>query len=126
MEFEFQPNGRLRYANNSNYKNDMMIRKQVNVSKAVIEEVKRIIEDSEVMMEDDAKWPEPDRTGRQELEIRLGNQHISFTCSKIGSLLNIQESDDPEGMRVFYYLVQDLKCLVLSLVNLHFKIRPIP
>ena len=126
MEFEFQPNGRLRYANNSNYKRSEMIRKEVNVSSAVIEEVKRIVEDSEVLLEDDSKWPEPDSSGTQELEIRLGNQHISFTCAKIGSLLNIQESEDPEGLRVFYYLVQDLKCLVLSLVALHFKVRPIP
>lgn len=28
MEFEFRPDGRLRYANNSNYKNDAMIRKE--------------------------------------------------------------------------------------------------
>lgn len=29
--------------------------------------------------------------------------------SKIGSLVDVQDSEDPEGMRVFYYLVQDLK-----------------
>lgn len=28
MEFEITPNGKLRYANNSNYKNDIMIRKE--------------------------------------------------------------------------------------------------
>jgi len=28
MEFEIQPSGQLRYANNSNYKNAKMIRKQ--------------------------------------------------------------------------------------------------
>jgi protein mago nashi len=28
MEFEFRPDGVLRYANNSNYKSDVMIRKQ--------------------------------------------------------------------------------------------------
>eukprot|EP00962_Isochrysis_galbana_P014163 scaffold4035_cov132-Isochrysis_galbana.AAC.9 len=28
LEFEFRPDGRLRYANNSNYKNDTMIRKE--------------------------------------------------------------------------------------------------
>lgn len=38
----------LRYANNSNYKNDTMIRKECFVSKAVLDELKRIIEDSEV------------------------------------------------------------------------------
>lgn len=28
MEFEFEADGKLRYANNSNYKNDVMIRKE--------------------------------------------------------------------------------------------------
>lgn len=30
-----------------------------------MEELKRIIEDSEVMQEDDNLWPPPDRVGRQ-------------------------------------------------------------
>ena len=38
----------MRYANNSNYKNDTMIRKEVYVSKTVVNELKRILEDSEV------------------------------------------------------------------------------
>ena len=33
--------------------------------KSVMEELKRLIEDSEVMQEDDALWPAPDRVGRQ-------------------------------------------------------------
>ncbi|KAL7985063.1 hypothetical protein Chor_003633 [Crotalus horridus] len=88
LEFEFRPDGKLRYANNSNYKNDVMIRKE-------------------------------------ELEIVIGDEHISFTTSKIGSLIDVNQSKDPEGLRVFYYLVQDLKCLVFSLIGLHFKIKPI-
>lgn len=32
MEFEITSDGRLRYANNSNYKNDTMIRKEGTVS----------------------------------------------------------------------------------------------
>jgi hypothetical protein len=36
----------------------------------------------------------------------MGNDHISFTTSKIGSLLDVQSSKDPEGLRIFYYLVQ--------------------
>uniref|UniRef100_A0A061R5Q6 Protein mago nashi n=1 Tax=Tetraselmis sp. GSL018 TaxID=582737 RepID=A0A061R5Q6_9CHLO len=125
LEFEFRPDGKLRYANNSNYKNDTMIRKEVYVSQAVMDEVKRIIEDSEILNEDDDSWPEPDRIGRQELEVVMGNDHISFATTKIGSLLEVQQSKDPEGLRIFYYLVQDLKCLVFSLVSLHFKIQPI-
>nr|XP_023498888.1 protein mago nashi homolog isoform X2 [Equus caballus] len=120
--------GKLRYANNSNYKNDVMIRKEAYVHKSVMEELKRIIDDSEITKEDDVLWPPP--TGladsrHQELEIVIGDEHISFTTSKIGSLINVNQSKDPEGLRVFYYLVQDLKCLVFSLIGLHFKIKPI-
>ncbi len=125
LEFEFRPDGKLRYANNSNYKNDTMIRKEAYVHKAVMEELKRIIEDSEIMAEDDAMWPQPDRVGRQELEIVIGDEHISFTTSKIGSLVDVNNSKDPDALRCFYYLVQDLKCLVFSLIGLHFKIKPI-
>jgi len=95
------------------------------VSPEVIAEVKRIIADSEITKEDDREWPEADRIGSQELEIVTGDVHTSFTTAKIGSLLDVQSSKDPEGLRVFYYLVQDLKCLVFSLINLHMKIKPI-
>ena len=116
LEFEFRPDGRLRYANNSNYKGDNMIRKEVFVSESLLAEVKRIVEESEIVKEDDKHWPEPDRNGRQEFEVVMGNTHISFATAKIGSLLDVQDSKDPEGLRIFYYLVQDLKCFVFSLI----------
>lgn len=89
LEFEFRPDGKLRYANNSNYKNDTMIRKEAYVSPPVLYELKRIVDDAEIMKENDQLWPAPDRVGRQELEILIGDEHISFTTSKIGSLLDI-------------------------------------
>ncbi|EER42299.1 mago nashi domain-containing protein [Histoplasma capsulatum var. duboisii H88] len=71
LEFDFRSLGdgrsaSARYANNSNYRNDSLIRKE-------------------------------------------------------RSLVDVTESADPEGLRVFYYLVQDLKALVFSLISLHFK-----
>ncbi|KAK4543632.1 Protein mago nashi [Oleoguttula mirabilis] len=114
-----------RYANNSNYRNDSLIRKEMCVSSLMVQEIKRIIKESEVLKEDDTKWPQKNKDGRQELEIRLGSEHISFETAKIGSLVDVNESEDPEGLRVFYYLVQDLKALVFSLISLHFKIKPI-
>ncbi|CAK7201775.1 hypothetical protein SEUCBS139899_004490 [Sporothrix eucalyptigena] len=130
LEFDFRVvgDGRsaiARYANNSNYRNDSLIRKEMYVSSVVIEEIKRIIKLSEITKEDDAKWPKKNKDGRQELELRIGNEHISFETAKIGSLVDVTESADPEGLRVFYYLVQDLKALVFSLIALHFKIKPI-
>lgn len=50
----------------------------MSVSSAVIEEIKRIVKQSEIIKEDDSKWPQKNKDGRQELEIRLGGDHISF------------------------------------------------
>ena len=125
LEFEFQPNGKLRYANNSNYKKDIMIRKELFVSQQVLDELYRFVEESDICKEDDALWPKPDVVGRQELEIVMGEQHISFATSKIGSLIDVRNSKDEEGLKVFHYLVQDLRCLVFSIIGLHFKIKPI-
>lgn len=47
----------------------------------MVSELRRIVEESEIMQEDDAKWPKKNATGRQELEVRLGKEHISFEVS---------------------------------------------
>jgi hypothetical protein len=118
LEFDFRVLGdgrsaSARYANNSNYRNDSLIRKEsmkmiiqlilaqltppVCVSHALVAEIKKIVKDSEIMKyvncelyiilnealmrrnrEDDTKWPQKNKDGRQELEIRMGNEHISF------------------------------------------------
>ncbi|KAJ9116025.1 hypothetical protein QFC24_006866 [Naganishia onofrii] len=108
LEFEYSQ-GRLRYANNSNYRNDSLIRKEMWIGPLLIEELKRIVKESEITKEDDSQWPRKNIVGKQELEIRIGNEHISFETAKIGSLNDIQDSQDPDGLRVFYYLIQDLK-----------------
>ena len=57
----------------------------VVVNSNVLQELKRVIEESGVMKEDDKQWPMPDKVGRQELEVVLGKEHISFTvryCSR--------------------------------------------
>jgi protein mago nashi len=48
LEFEFHSSGKLRYSNNSHYKNEKMIRKECFVSDAVLQELRRIIDDSEI------------------------------------------------------------------------------
>lgn len=128
MEFELHPSGMLRCANNSNYKCDSMIRKEVFVSPAVVEEVKRIIVESNIIHVDDSRWKEPEdgtTAGRQELECKVGCHHIAFTTCEIGSLTEILKSPDPEGLTIFYKLIQDLKELILTLISCHFKARPI-
>lgn len=88
LEFEFRPDGKLRYANNSNYKNDTMIRKEAYVHHSVMEELKRVIVDSEIMQEDDSLWPPPDRVGRQVRQtfaMRLCAQLTIFVFTGIGN-----------------------------------------
>merc|ERR1711879_144412 len=125
LQFELHSDGRLKYANNSHYKSERMIRKECYVSDSVLKELRRIIDDSEILKEDDNLWPQPDQVGKQELEVVTESDHISFMTGKIGSLLDVQDSKDPDGLRNFYYLVQDLKCFVFALISLNFKINPI-
>lgn len=137
LEFDFRAVGdgrsaQARYANNSNYRNDSLIRKEsesmepilprsvkltsstVCVSSILIAEIKKIIKESEIMKhvlsintilqvpisnkfyrEDDTKWPQKNKDGRQELEIRLGNEHISFeVCFIIVSPLTSHTDHD--------------------------------
>ena len=124
LEFEFKPNGRLRYANNSQYKADTLIRKEVYVNDIILNELKRIVIDSKILNYDDKNWPEPDKGGKQEMEIVCDNMHISFQTSKFGSLSEVKNSKDPNGLSVFYYLLQDIKCLVLSIISMHFRLKP--
>mmetsp|Transcript_23912 Transcript_23912/g.50867 ORF Transcript_23912/g.50867 Transcript_23912/m.50867 type:complete len:159 (+) Transcript_23912:151-627(+) len=126
MEFEVCPSGKLRYANNSNYKDDSIIRREVCLGPAVVTELKRIIKISNITTVDDEKWGEPPDARHWELEIKIGNEHICFNCAEITSLADIQDSPDPIGLTVLYYLTQDLKCFIMSLINLHFKVKPIP
>lgn len=125
LEFHIDSKGLLKYANNSNYRKDSIIKKQCQVSGAVLREIKRMIIASRILDCDDSSWPEPDRNGRQEIEVHVGNTHISFVTNKITLFEEVESSNDPQGLEAFYFLVRDMKALVLSLVGLHFKIKAV-
>uniref|UniRef100_A0A7S3XAZ6 Mago nashi n=1 Tax=Picocystis salinarum TaxID=88271 RepID=A0A7S3XAZ6_9CHLO len=125
LEFELHPEGILKYANATRYRGEGRIRKEMHLSETVVHEFAKIIRNSHILEGDDRNWPLPDASGKQELEVAIGRDHISFATNQLGSLQEIQTSQDPEGLRNFYYLVQDLKCFVLSLISLHFKVKPI-
>ena len=125
LEFEINSEGRLRYGNHSNYRSDGLIRREVYLNKLVIKDICRIIEEAEIMKQDDSKWPKPSNAGRQELEIKYEGEGVNFQTNKICSFSDVQESLDPAGMRVLYYFIQDLKTLVFSLINLHFRVKPV-
>uniref|UniRef100_A0A8C7BPW4 Protein mago nashi homolog 2 n=1 Tax=Neovison vison TaxID=452646 RepID=A0A8C7BPW4_NEOVI len=113
---------KLRYANNSSYRNGVMTRKEAYMHKNIMEELKRIIDDSEIT-EDDALWPPSDRVGQQKLDTVIAGapgwlkEHISFTPYKTGSLTDVNQYKSPEGLQVFYYLgVPEIKCILLGLI----------
>lgn len=125
LEFELKDDGTLKYANNSQYRNENIIKKQARISQQVLDIVKKIVIDSVVCESDDEKWPQPDRNGRQELEIHIGNTHISLVTNKLTSMTDVENSADSQGLSKFYYFVRDVKALVLALVSVHFKIKAI-
>ncbi|EAU38938.1 mago nashi protein [Aspergillus terreus NIH2624] len=84
LEFDFRTLGdgrsaAVRYANTQTTAMTRSSAKRVRSSSRFrSRQIKRIIKESEIMKEDDSKWPQKNKDGRQELEIRLGNEHISF------------------------------------------------
>lgn len=125
LEFEFHGDGKMIYRNDSKYRDDQKIQKIVFVTQEVLDEIKRMIRESDIIQQDDTKWPERNSFGEQELEIVLDNYHISFNTCKILTFSETQKSKDPDGLKKLFYLVQDLKTFVLSIINLHFKKKPI-
>ena len=111
---------------NSNYKSENLIRKEVYVNDIILDEVKKMIVNSKIFEQEDKKWPRPNNIlGSQELEIIYKKQHIFFSTCKIGTFADIKNSKDPVGLEILYYLVSDLKCFLLTLMNMHFKIKPV-
>lgn len=71
----------------------------VYISPLVVKELKRIVESSEIvkfvhecvvfarvnvntiLREDDTNWPKKNIVGKQEIEIRIGSDHIAFEAS---------------------------------------------
>ena len=126
LEFELLPGGKLRYANNSDYGQDGLIRREICLGPAVVEEIKQMVRTSDVIRWDDSLWAEPfeNNGGIQELEVKLGCHHVSFATTEIGSLLDIKDSADHEGLKRFYYFASDLRSLIMALITCHFKERP--
>ena len=50
--------------------------------------------------------PEPSHMHPRETLTSEALQHISFKTTKLGSLLDVEDSSDPDDLRVFYYLIQ--------------------
>lgn len=130
LEFDIRHNpgdnfATLRYANQSNYRDEELIKKQVCVSMLVLETFKNIVGESQILLESDKDWPDPTRESKQELEIRSGVNKKIFKTLNISSLASIKSQTDSNGMAVFYYLIQDIKVFIFSLISLHFKINPL-
>ena len=96
----------------------------------MIDQIKEIIRKSDILAQDDSKWPRPDKTGTQELEIIGYNEEMK--CFDVldeyyynSRETEIQKSDDPKGLEVFYYLTQDIKSLVFTLIKMHFRVKPV-
>ncbi|KAI9607391.1 hypothetical protein H4Q26_005910 [Puccinia striiformis f. sp. tritici PST-130] len=52
------------------------------LSPLTISELKQIVAESEIIKEDDHNWPKKNVVGKQELEVRLTDTHISFEVSQ--------------------------------------------
>lgn len=145
LEFEVFSGGKLRYVNKSSYDDDdesyhhhhhhdydnaaadaSMLCRELYVGPGVVEEIKRMVQDSGLIHLNDSQWTEPfcrRDAGIQELEVKTDGHHVCFATIEL-SKLDIARSKDPNGLQVFYHLGCDLKSLVMTLISCHFTERP--
>jgi len=127
-EFEVYASGKLRYARRTASEQDHqpVLRRELHLNAAVVEEFKRLITASNVIDLDDQKWPEPANdlsSGRQELECKVGRHHIAYTTVQLNNLSDIQATEDASGLTVFQTLTTDLLELVSTLIDYFFEAR---
>jgi protein mago nashi len=67
--------------------------------------------------------PRPRR--REAAAASLTPRPVAPQTSDIGSVLDVEKTGDPEGLKVFWLLARDLRELTISLINIHFKVKPI-
>ena len=111
--------GELRYTNVAD--RDNTIRKSMMLGEAVLAEIARLVDASEVLECSDRDWPRPDSEGAQELEVRLGRRHVQLRTRHLASAGKI----DDASLKSFFYATQDLKGLFLNLIAVHFKRKPL-
>jgi len=124
-EFEINSKGQVRYANKSNYKQAELIRKEFQLGKVVLDQIKETIRSSGILDITDSKWPKSsEATGTHEMEIILEGKYLWLETRKLSSRNDVVGSDDPEGLSIFFSLSEDIKELLLTLVSVHFKSSP--
>ncbi|EDR28633.1 hypothetical protein, conserved [Entamoeba dispar SAW760] len=123
MKFEIFDNGELNYYNKSRYRNESEIIKKLHLTRVVMKEIQDIISQSHILSQTDTHWPNKINESRQELEIEMNNIHIFFVTSKFGTLNEIRQSKDPQGLLIFYNFINDLICLITTLTKSHFNIH---
>merc|ERR1712151_1239012 len=78
-EFELFYDGLVRYSNVSKYKKEKTIRRKFHVSSAVVSAVIKIIMNSKIITEDDSNWPSKYTSGKEEIEMVILGNHLSFS-----------------------------------------------
>ncbi|KAL0251682.1 hypothetical protein GEMRC1_000894 [Eukaryota sp. GEM-RC1] len=125
IEFELRDNGNLLYRNNSGYKREEPILREVQLSEPVVRFIRNMIVESHIVNHKDSLWPRPDRVGKTELEIVMGDKRICFVTTKINTVYEIESCDDQQGLFVFFELVEELKILFNDLIHIHFRKNPL-
>ena len=62
------------------------------MNEALLEQLKKIVRDSEIMREDDHSWPPPDKVGRQELEVVMDGEVCERVCVCVCACMSLSLS----------------------------------
>lgn len=113
----------LRYANQSNYRDEDLIQKRVSLSPSIVHTFVDLMQRRNILDLDNSTWDKPSVKSKVEVEIRHNGGAYIFKTKEIGSISYLRDKDP--SLSDFYHFTQDLKSLVFSLISLHFKTKPL-
>lgn len=125
VKFELNSDGELYYSNQGDGGADV-IKRRVFLSDVVLEEVRLLVQESNLFDCSDRNWPEGrSREGQMELGILLDGKRVRFFTSANLSATVIATSKDAAGLMRYNHLCSNLRVLFTDLLALHFKSRPV-
>eukprot|EP01139_Manchomonas_bermudensis_P021571 Amastigsp_a683326_75.p2 type:complete len:151 gc:universal Amastigsp_a683326_75:685-233(-) len=132
VRIEILPSGRLCVVNETTrgrgeherIDHSKTIIKEVILSGIVFDELREIIAETGILGLDDASWPLGSGDS-EEIEVVLGDDHVSFTTDATLTTAAIEASADPRGLRAFRAFGTAIKELATSLTRAHYNPRPI-
>ena len=101
-----------------------VIKHRMYLSETLLEHIKTLIDESDIYSCSDRDWPRPDETSLK-LEVEIGKKYTKLSTHKLVSVAKVNQAKDAEGLKKFFHLTSDLRMLLMNIITINYKVKPL-